>query len=78
MENKIVYTEAIEELESIVNEIENEDITVDELSEKVKRASILIKLCKEKLNRTEDEINEVLKEIKSTTKDVRFFDNDKE
>ncbi|MCD4747524.1 MAG: exodeoxyribonuclease VII small subunit, partial [Bacteroidales bacterium] len=70
MENKIVYTEAIEELESIVNEIENEDITVDELSEKVKRASILIKLCKEKLNRTEDEINEVLKEIKSTTKDV--------
>ena len=77
MENKIVYTEAIEELESIVNEIENEDITVDELSEKVKRASILIKLCKEKLNRTEDEINEVLKEIKSTTKDVQFFDNDK-
>lgn len=63
MENKLTYTEAITELEAIVEEIENEDISVDDLSKKVKRASELIRLCKTKLTKTEQEVNEVLKEI---------------
>ena len=63
MENKLTYTEAIAELEAIVEEIENEDISVDDLSKKVKRASELIRLCKTKLTKTEQEVNEVLKEI---------------
>jgi exodeoxyribonuclease VII small subunit len=66
MENKLTYTEAIVELETIVEEIENEDISVDDLSEKVKRASELIRLCKTKLTKTEQEVNEVLKEIEGT------------
>ncbi len=57
------YTKAIAELEEIVEEIENEDISVDDLSKKVKRASELIRLCKIKLTKTENEVNEVLKEI---------------
>ncbi len=65
MNKKILYTEAIEELETIVQEIENEEISVDILSEKVKRASILIKICKDKLSKTEDDVNDILKEIKS-------------
>jgi exodeoxyribonuclease VII small subunit len=63
MKNKITYAEAIAELEEIVNEIENEDIGVDELSEKVKRASELIKICKDKLHKTEEEVSAVLKDI---------------
>jgi exodeoxyribonuclease VII small subunit len=63
MENKMSYTKAIAELEEIVEEIENEDISVDDLSKKVKRASELIRLCKIKLTKTENEVNEVLKEI---------------
>jgi len=63
MKNKTTYTAAITELEEIVNEIENEDIGVDELSEKVKRASVLIKICKDKLYKTEEEVNAVLKDI---------------
>ncbi|MCF6169633.1 MAG: exodeoxyribonuclease VII small subunit [Bacteroidales bacterium] len=63
MKNKITYTAAITELEEIVNEIENEDIGVDELSEKVKRASVLIKICKDKLHKTEEEVSAVLKDI---------------
>ncbi len=63
MENKMNYTKAIAELEEIVEEIENEDISVDDLSKKVKRASELIRLCKIKLTKTENEVNEVLKEI---------------
>ena len=58
------YKQAIEELETIVSEIENESISVDELSEKVKRASLLIRLCKTKLTKTEEEVSKVLEEMK--------------
>ena len=43
------YTEAFEELQQIVREMEDGEITVDELSVKVKRATELIKICKNKL-----------------------------
>jgi exodeoxyribonuclease VII small subunit len=62
--NKQSYTQALEELEKIVGEIENEDISVDELSEKVKRAAELIRICKTVLYKTEEEVNAVLKEMK--------------
>jgi len=53
---KVPYTEALLELEEIVNQIENDEISVDELSEKVKRAAWLIKSCKETLRTTEEEV----------------------
>ena len=64
MEKKISYTEAISELESIVTEIEQGEITVDTLSEKVKRASELIKICKDKLTSTEEDVNKILGDLK--------------
>lgn len=57
------YTEAYNELIDIVQEIEAGNISVDTLSEKVKRAAILIKLCKEKLTQTEVDIEEILKDL---------------
>ncbi len=64
MSKNETYQQAVEELESIVNEIENEEISVDELSVKVKRASQLIRLCKTKLTKTEEEVSKVLEEMK--------------
>jgi exodeoxyribonuclease VII small subunit len=63
MKKDIPYTEAITELEEIVSSIENDDVNVDELSVKVKRAAELIKICKAKLHNTEEEVNSILKEI---------------
>ena len=63
MEEKITYEEAFRELKEIVNEIEEGDISVDELSTKVKRASKLIKICKDKLTSTEEDVNKILKEL---------------
>ncbi|MEE4176106.1 MAG: exodeoxyribonuclease VII small subunit [Bacteroides sp.] len=63
MTDKITYSQAIEELEAIVSEIENEDISVDELSEKVKRASHLIQICKDALHSTEEEVKRILEEL---------------
>jgi exodeoxyribonuclease VII small subunit len=57
------YTEAFEELQAIVAEIESGEISVDELSEKVKRATELIKICKLKLTTTEENVNRILKDI---------------
>jgi exodeoxyribonuclease VII small subunit len=59
------YTEAFEELQEIVSEIEGGDISVDELSNKVKRAALLIKICKDKLMATEGDVNQILKELEA-------------
>lgn len=64
------YTEAFEELQTIVLEIEQGEISVDELSEKVKRAAHLIQICKSKLSTTEEDVNKILKELDSATKDT--------
>ncbi len=60
---KVNYSEAIEELETIVDEIESDNISVDDLAEKVKRASELIRICKDVLYKTESEINKVLNDM---------------
>lgn len=63
MSDTPAYKDAIEEIESIVNEIENETVDVDVLTKKVKRAAFLIKYCKEKLKKTDNEVKKVLKDF---------------
>ncbi len=60
---KIAYREAVQEIEQIMQKLENEDLDIDELSVNVKRASELITQCKEKLHRTEKEIEHILGEM---------------
>ena len=57
---KLNYTESITELETIIQQIESGDLTVDELAEKVKNAADLVKTCQDKLRKTEEEINKTL------------------
>ena len=63
------YSEAFKELQEIVNEIEQGEISVDELSDKVKRASLLIGICKAKLTRTEEDVNKILKDLEGGSAD---------
>lgn len=63
MSNEMNYTAAFEELQQIVRDMEDGEITVDELSVKVKRAAELIKICKAKLTSTEEDVNLILKEL---------------
>jgi exodeoxyribonuclease VII small subunit len=65
MANEINYTEAFEELQLIVRDMEDGEITVDELAVKVKRAAELIKVCKNKLTSTEEDVNIILKELEA-------------
>ncbi len=54
------YIEAYEELKRIIKELETGNISVDLLSDKVKRAAFLITLCKTKLTETEEEVHKVI------------------
>ncbi|WP_104384674.1 exodeoxyribonuclease VII small subunit [Sphingobacterium sp. HMA12] len=63
MEQKYTYTDAFNELQTIVKEIENGTTNIDELAEKIKRASDLIEVCRTKLTTTEDEVNQLLQKI---------------
>ncbi|MFT5779947.1 MAG: exodeoxyribonuclease VII small subunit [Crocinitomicaceae bacterium] len=63
MSKELNYTKAFDELQQIVADIEDGEISVDELSEKVKRASELINICKTKLSTTEEDVNQILKEL---------------
>ena len=57
------YSQAKQELEEIVSAIESGELDVDALTEKVKRASELIAFCKEKLTKTDKELQKILDEI---------------
>lgn len=59
----ITYNESVTEIEEILHQIENEELDVDDLSEKVKRAYFLLGLCKEKLHSTEQEIEKIMKDF---------------
>ena len=60
---KLTYTQAKDELEAIVVTLESGELDMDSLTEKVKRAATLIAFCKEKLTKTDKELQKILDEI---------------
>lgn len=59
----LTYESAYEELRQIAAAIENESVPVDILAEKVKRASMLIEFCQQKLRSTEAEVTNIIKQM---------------
>ena len=54
------YEEAISQLEEIVRQMETNELDVDQMNERLKTAQQLIKLCREKLIKTDEEIKQTL------------------
>ncbi|CAL1519310.1 exodeoxyribonuclease VII small subunit [Chitinophaga sp. MM2321] len=63
MSQELTYEAAYSELQMIAEEIENETVSVDILAERVKRASLLIEFCQQKLRATEAEVNNIIKQM---------------
>ncbi|NOX48016.1 MAG: exodeoxyribonuclease VII small subunit [Chlorobi bacterium] len=63
MGKETTYTKAFDELQQIVEEMENSQINVDDLDVKIKRASELLKICRDKLYKTEKSVQKALDEI---------------
>ena len=59
---EIKYEEAVALLEEIVDKLENDELDIDQLSDQLKRAKELVKLCKDKLTKTDEEIKKLLSE----------------
>ncbi len=60
MEKETKYEAAYAELQGIVRQMEGEEMDIDQMAEAVKRAQALIKLCKDKLTKTDAEIKKIL------------------
>ena len=60
MNEEMKYEAAIAELQSIVRKMENDELDIDQMAEQLKRAQELIKLCKDKLTKTDEEIKKIL------------------
>lgn len=56
------YQSAMQELQTIVAQLEANAIGIDELSEKVKRAAELVQFCQKKLRTTEKEMDNLFDE----------------
>ena len=62
MPKEIKYEEALKQLETIVDKMENDELDIDSLGEQLKTAQKLIRLCKDKLTKTNEEIKKILED----------------
>lgn len=62
MPKEIKYEEAVRQLEDIVAKMESNELDVDSLSQQLKTAQKLIKICKDKLNRADSDVKKILQD----------------
>jgi exodeoxyribonuclease VII small subunit len=60
MDNNIKYEEAVAQLETILRKMESNQLDIDSLTEQLKKAQQLVKMCKDKLTKTDEEIQKIL------------------
>lgn len=65
MAKETKYERAISQLEEIVERLENNQLGIDEMTAQLKKAQQLIKLCKDRLTKTDEEIQKILGEGKN-------------
>lgn len=56
------YEQSMRELEQIVSLIENDELDLDKLTEQLRRAKTLIRQCKDRLTKTDEEVKRLLEE----------------
>lgn len=59
---KISYDDAVREIEITLEKIEGGELGVDELAIKVRRVTELLKICRDRLHKTEEQIDRILDE----------------
>jgi exodeoxyribonuclease VII small subunit len=58
------YTEAVTELENILAELESSpEVNMDVISEKVKRAAVLMEFCKKQLHELDQELEKMMEHL---------------
>lgn len=62
MKEELKYEQAYQELQTIVRRMENDELDIDQLTNQLRRAQQLIKFCRDKLTKTDEEIKKILAE----------------
>ena len=60
IDKNLKYEDALKRIEELVQLLENKEVSIEELTGKVKNGKELIEYCREKLTRTEVEINKII------------------
>lgn len=62
-EEEIGYVDAMHELEMILDELEGDHLDVDVLAERVRRASELIRLCRSRITRAQEDVARIVTDL---------------
>lgn len=60
---ELTYESASKELELILSDLKNEQVSMDDLATKVQRASELIIFCKDKLGQTQEKVTQIIEKL---------------
>ncbi len=61
--NEPGYSEAMVELESILAELERDDLDVDVLADRVQRAAELLTLCRNRIARAQEDVDRIVADL---------------
>ena len=64
------YAEAMTELDGILDELEGDHLDVDVLAERVRRASELIKLCRTRITRAQEDVGRIVTDLEEFERDL--------
>jgi exodeoxyribonuclease VII small subunit len=64
------YAEAMAELDTILDELEGDHLDVDVLAERVRRASELIKLCRTRIARAQEDVDRIVTDLEEFERDL--------
>lgn len=62
MKQPTTFEEATARLEAIVRRMEDGQLNLDEITSQLKEAKQLVKFCRDKLTKTDKEVNNILKD----------------
>ncbi|HZA78896.1 MAG TPA: exodeoxyribonuclease VII small subunit [Acidimicrobiales bacterium] len=66
-EPEIGYAEALAELEGILEELDGDEVDVDVLGSRVRRAAELLRLCRNRIASARFDVEQVVAELESET-----------
>ncbi len=67
---ELSFSEAMEELESVLRRIEGDEIDVDQLGRELSRAAQLLEVCRKKIRRAEVEVRQIVEQIEEDGADA--------
>jgi len=61
------FTDAMQELEAILNRIDNDTVDVDKLARELRRATDILEICRGKIRKAEVEVSQIVQKLESDT-----------